>query len=211
MSDSTVIIGPGEKTGQLQLLTPKKEPIQTKVADMTDAASQEIDFTIEINNSFEDAVYDGDESRLQEDIETDQNQNSTIDTNNTIAKRYGNSGKENTDGADLYEDKKPQVYVPTVTTVLGKNIGKLLTPKKEQSEVSEMNDITSQEIDFTMAITDSHDDDIDDGDRSGLEEDIEIAQSQDNSIDTNKIAKKIAERCNQHGKGKKAQLKVLCL
>ena len=115
VSVSTVIIGPGKKTGQL--LTPKKEPTQTKVTDMTDATSQEIDFTVEINNSFDDAIDDADESGLQEDIDIDQNQDHTTDTKkseNKIAKRYNEFRKGNTDEADLFEDKKPQVSVPTV-------------------------------------------------------------------------------------------------
>ena len=173
---------------------------------MTDVTSQEIDFTIEINNSFDDAIEDGDESRLQEDIENEQNQNHTIDTNNTIAKRYGNFGKGNTDGADLYEDKNPQLSVPIVTTELGKRIGKLLAPKKEpkQSKISEMSDATSQEIDFTKTIADNYVDNINDWSEFELDDSIES----DQSIDTNKIAKDIAKRYNKPRKGNKAQLKV---
>ena len=201
VSCSAGIIGPGRKTGKL--LTPKKEPAPSKISDMTDATSQEIDFTTEINNSLDDAVDDGDECELHE---IDQNQDRTIDTNrsaNKVAKHYNKFRKGNADEANLSEDKKPQVSVPTVITLPGKKIGKLLTHKKEPSEISE---ITSQEIDFTKAITDSLDDEINDWDTagSGLEEGIEIDQNQDNIIDT----KKITNSFNKLGKGKKAQIKV---
>ena len=203
-----ITVGPGKRIGKL--LTPKEEPTPSKITDMTDANSQEIDFTIEVNTSFHDAIAEGDESGLKWDIEIDQSQDHAVDTNksaNKIAKRYSEPRKGHADEAD----KKLQVSVPTVITLPCEKIGKLQVPKNEPSEISEMSDVTSQEIDCAVAIADSLNVVIDDRDESGLDEELETDQKQDQTIDTNKIANPITESYNKLSKGKKAQSKVFFL
>ena len=117
----------------------------------------------------------------------------------------------NADEADPFEETKHQVSVPTVIIgPTGKKKENTLSPKKEETPIveSHMSDENSQEIDFTVEITDNLDDDFDDGDESGLEEEFEIYLDQDHTIDTTKIAKKIAKRYSNLRKGKKVPLKV---
>ena len=96
-------------------------------------------------------------------------------------------------------EKNLRVKVPAVVIGPGRKETKSLK-RKVASKGSPVNKSTSEEA----AINDALDDDFDDGDESGLEEESEIDQDQEHTIDTDKIVK----RNSKHRKGKKPKTKV---
>ena len=90
LSVPAVNVRPRQKS--TKSLTPKKEHTTSEASDMSDATSQETDFTVAGTDDLDDDFGDGDESGLEEELEMDH----TTDTNKIakkIAKGYSKPRK----------------------------------------------------------------------------------------------------------------------